>query len=181
PSAAAASPSSASSCLECGPSSLASPFVAEIVDVDAAADVAEEHAVPREARHAAVHHPAVLAVPAAQAVLDLERLALVEGSQAPIEPAPEILGMDAIRPAVAQRLLARAAGEIQPGRAEVVAREVGPHAPLHRRVGESQLVRIAHHRPVRSRRRAGDALSPNTYTRRLPRRARALLHPAQPL
>jgi hypothetical protein len=103
------------------------------VDVDAGAGVADEHAVARMARHAAVEHPAVFAVAPAQPVFDLEGLAQVEGAHAGVEPAGEILRVHAARPAVAERLLGGEAGEFEPGPAQILAGHVRARDPDHRR------------------------------------------------
>src|SRR6267142_1348715 len=76
-----------------------------LVNVDAGADIAEEQSVRRMRRRRTVQHPAVLAVVAAHAVLDLEGLARVEGANAAVEPARQVLGMHDARPALAERLL----------------------------------------------------------------------------
>ena len=72
-----------------------------LVDVDAAADVADRGAVGADARHAVVEHPAVLAVVAAQAQVHRERRLRLEAGGADAEAALEVLGVDEARPAVA--------------------------------------------------------------------------------
>src|SRR6185503_6197369 len=86
-----------------------------------------------EARRAAVEHPAVLAVAPAQAILDLEGLARVEGAHAGVEPAAQVLGVHALRPAVPGSFLGAAARERQPRRTSVRARQIRAHGPEHRR------------------------------------------------
>jgi hypothetical protein len=101
------------------------------VDVDARAGVADEHAFARVQRRRALEHPAVLAVAPPQAVLDLERLALVERLHAGVEPASEVLRVHGARPALAQRLLGRVTGVFQPCATDLFARHVRPRTPRH--------------------------------------------------
>ncbi len=81
-----------------------------LMDVDAAADVADGRAVAAEAGHAVVEHPAVFAVMTAQAQVHRERRLRFEAGRADAEAAVEILGMDGAGPAVALQLVRRAAG-----------------------------------------------------------------------
>src|SRR6185503_2846270 len=113
----------------------------QLLDVGARPGVAEEAvafaavdaAVVPESRRGAVEHPAVLAVAAAQAVLDLERAALVGGGQAGLTPARQVVRVDGPGPAFAQRLLERATGVLEPRRTGEFARQVGSGPPGHRK------------------------------------------------
>ena len=121
-----------------------------LVDVDAAADVADRRAVAAEARHAGVEHPAVAAVVAAQAQVHRERRARVEAGGADAEAAVEVLGMDEARPAVAAQLVDAAAAERRPRGAEPVVDAIERRRP---RSGPARLrssARIPRPPPVES-------------------------------
>jgi len=69
----------------------------------------------------------------------------VEGAGVDRQTAAEVVGMDALRPAVAEFLRHRAAGELQPGPVEPVAELVRTGTPDHHRgvVGEQTKIALA--------------------------------------
>ena len=130
--------------------------VPAVGDVDAGADVALEPAVPAEARDAVVEEPPVLAVVPAQAVLHRELPPRVEGRLVDLQETRAVVGVDDLRPAVADLLLHRPAGEAEPWLVEPVTPLVRARHPDHHRraVGHDAeailaLARRAPHAPQR--------------------------------
>src|SRR5262249_27502360 len=76
-----------------------------ISDVNARADIAVERAVRFEAGHAGVENPPIFSVEAAQTVFHAEFLAGVEGPNIRVQTALEIVGANALDPALARLLL----------------------------------------------------------------------------
>src|SRR6185312_7632042 len=104
-------------------------------DVEARTDVACERAVAVEAGRAVIEHPAVRAVVTTKAILERERLSRVEGFGERRLPRPEILGMDARGPAVAEFVVERTPGEREPRAIDVDVAAVGiGHPERHRRL-----------------------------------------------
>src|SRR5207248_9823864 len=85
-----------------------------ILDLEAHAEIAGERALGCAWR-AALEHPAIGAVVAAHAVLDLVGRARVVGAQTRVEPAREVFRMHDARPAMPVRVLRAVAGEREPG------------------------------------------------------------------
>src|SRR5262249_3502306 len=83
-----------------------------------ASDVPEKRPFRRTARHALVRNPAVFTVVASQAVLHCELSSRVECIRVGCETAPAIVGMNTLCPAVAEFLVERASGEIEPALVE---------------------------------------------------------------
>ncbi len=102
---------------------------APVRDVDGGAHVGHERPVFRVMRHPRVVHPAVLAVEAAQPILQLVRAAAVDRPQVGAQAALEIVGVDPLRPAVLPLGRERAPGEGQPLAIEMGAGAVGPGGP----------------------------------------------------
>ena len=98
-------------------------------DVDGRAHVGHERPVGGVVGHAQVVHPPVLAVEAAQAVLELERAPPVHGAEVAAETALEVVGMDAVRPSVLALGRERLPGEREPVPVEVRPRAVGARRP----------------------------------------------------
>ena len=122
-------------------------------DVNARADVALETALGGVARDALARKPSINSVAVALAVVHLERLAGIEGLCVDVHAAGQVVGMDAFGPAVAEFLLERAAGEVQPGLVEISAEFVHAahpdqhgcgigHAPEARFTFAQRLVRL---------------------------------------
>src|SRR6185295_3595653 len=68
-----------------------------------------------------VQYPPVLTVEPTQAVLQFERLSLVEGIDVRFQAEIKVLGMHAFHPAVSQFLFCRPPGEVQPAFIEIGA------------------------------------------------------------
>ena len=108
-----------------------------LMDVDAAADVADRGAVGADPRHAVVEHPAVLAVVAAHPQVHREWRARFEAGGADAEAAVEVFRVDHARPAVAEKVVQAAAGVGAPRRAEPIVAAVQAGAPdQDRRCGD---------------------------------------------
>ncbi len=119
-----------------------------------------------EERHALVEEPPVLAVGAAQAILDLEGLARRKRLRARGGMPLTVLGMDPFAPPESQLALERPAGEFEPQAVEIDAARIGARKPDHdrREVGhEAEMIggiaasRRAPHRRHARRARAHDA------------------------
>ena len=119
------------------------------MDVDAAADVADRRAVDAEARHAVVEHPAVLAVVAAQAIVERVRRARLEAGRPDAGAAVEVLRMDRARPAVAEQIVDAAPGVGAPRGTEPVVLLVEAGAPDQDRRRFEQANRVLATRPGR--------------------------------
>ena len=109
-------------------------------DVDSRAEIAEELAGGGEIRPPGVEDPAVDPVMAAQPVGGAEFPAVPERLLVDRETLLAVVGMHALRPSLALRLLHGAAGEAQPRPVEPVAELVRAGAPDHHRriVGQQQ-------------------------------------------
>jgi len=101
-------------------------------DVDAGADVAAENAVGAEARDAVVDHPAVLVVVAEQAILHDEFAAGIEAGIVGLEATREVVGMNAVSPAIAEFVFHEPASEGEPSFVEEGAKLVGAGHPDER-------------------------------------------------
>jgi uncharacterized membrane protein YtjA (UPF0391 family) len=104
------------------------------VDLDANAGEADERAVAQP-RRAPVEDPAVLAIAPAQPVFDGERLSRVERAHGGIQPARQVFRMQRAGPAVPERRILGKPGELEPGGAHRLARQVGARGPEHERQG----------------------------------------------
>ena len=113
------------------------PFAVPVVDVEAAPDV---RAVAE--RGAAVEHPPVAAVGAAQAVLQLERLARGDRGRADRRAALGVAGVHAGPPAAAEILAGPRAGELQPGPVDQRAAPVGGIDPDQRGGGVGERLEL---------------------------------------
>jgi len=100
-------------------------------DVDGAADVASEAAVPANARDSVIEHRAVEAVAPSQAILDGERLLRFQRFEVAAHAFLPVVGMDTLEPAVTPLLLQRPSGELEPRAVEVDAAPIGPRHPDH--------------------------------------------------
>src|SRR6185436_14333212 len=98
-------------------------------DVHRRPHVGDEGPVFGIVRHPRVVHPAVLAVEAAQTVLELVGPPSVHRAQVGPEASLEIVGVDSLRPAVVPLRGQRAAGEGQPLPVEIGAGAVGAGGP----------------------------------------------------
>ena len=113
------------------------PFAVPVVDVEAAPHV---RAVAE--RGAAVEHPPVAAVGAAQAVLQLERLARGDRGRADRRAALGVAGVYAGPPAAAEIVPRPRAGELQPGPVDQGAAPVGGIDPDQRGGGVGEGLEI---------------------------------------
>ena len=148
---------------------------ANVADVDAGSDEAEETAGSIVARHTVIEQPAVLAVRAPQPVLELERFAARECFDVSAEAALQVLAMDALGPPDSAFLLQLAAGEGEPGVVEKRAVCVRPrHPQQNRRTIRHRckpLLAFEHERLLAIA--VGDVAHPGAAERASPRRARA--------
>ena len=106
-------------------------FVEALLDAMTVRDVDTRPHVPGEAsggvvaRHARVEDPSIFTVVPAQPILRREPRARVDGRQGGLKAEGQILGMDAVRPSVAE-LVVHPTGQCQPARTEKGAASVEP-------------------------------------------------------
>ena len=125
---------------------------APLVDVHTAADESREAPGVVRERNAAIEDPPIHAVVTAKAVLHFERFAAVEVVEIVRDTPVEIVGVDALCPAVAHLLFERAPREREPGFVEIVALGVEAGAPDHdRRMLDEETVFRGRQRPTHER------------------------------
>ncbi len=112
----------------------------DLVDVGVRADPHRDLAFGVPQRYGPAQMPAVLAVRPAEAMLELERLAGVDGVLPDTDVLGHVLGVDKLCPAPITDLLERQAGELSPLRVEIVHVAVGLS-------GEDFLRRRVQHEP----------------------------------
>ena len=104
-----------------------------IGDVDAGADVADEGARRVEARDAVRRHPAILAIGAARAGIDLEGLLRLERTVLHGGPGLPVVGMQELVPAVGRHVVDLTAEEGDPPLVDEHRLTVGVGGPYHHR------------------------------------------------
>src|SRR5262249_43085591 len=100
-------------------------------DIDDRADVAEASAISCDAGNGRVDHPAVLAVPATQPVLQMDRCPLSIGLNEGLVSRLLVVRMQRVDPAEPETRFGCLARELIPGLAEKRARRVGLSNPNH--------------------------------------------------
>ena len=111
---------------------------APLGDVDGGADVAGEGAAGVDARDAVRRHPAILAVGAARAGIDLEGLPLLEGAEEDIGPDLPVVWVQEIVPAVGRHLVELPPEEGNPLLVDEIGLAEGVRGPHHHRRGIGQ-------------------------------------------
>src|SRR5262245_47616729 len=104
-------------------------------DVSGGADIADEIAIRRMARHALLQNPMIAAVVPAQPVFDLEPLPGIECGLISLVAVLCILRMHALQPASPGFLFQRAPGELEPALVEEFAMLVAVRNPEQHRNG----------------------------------------------
>ena len=107
----------------------------QLGDVGGGADVTDDGAVRPEARQAVIEDPAILAVPALQAIVEGEGPARPHRVAHRGRARLTVFGMHAYGPALAHLVLEPAAGDVEPAIVEVAAPGVGIGHPHHPRRG----------------------------------------------
>jgi len=140
-----------------------------LFDVERGADIAGPGAIGLEARHAGVEDPAVLAVVAAQPVVERVGLPRLEARRENPAAALGVLGVHELEPAVAAQLVLRAPGVRLPGRVEPLEPPIRiGHPDQPRRAGRRDQRATAcfgvggrgRHRPITRSRRPGNRWTP---------------------
>ena len=111
---------------------------APLGDVDGGADVAGEGAAGVDARDAVRRHPAILAIGAARAGIDLEGLPLLQGAEEDGGPDLPVVGVQEIGPAVGRYLVKLPPEEGNPPLVDEIGLAQDVRGPHHhrRRVGQ---------------------------------------------
>ena len=107
-------------------------------DVEARADVSKASAIWGEPWNPVVQDPAVFAVVPPQPVLHRKRRACVECRDIGLQASLQVIGVDALGPAVAHLLLDGPSSEVEPLLVEVIAELICVRAPDQDRGGIGQ-------------------------------------------
>src|SRR5262249_43403625 len=101
----------------------------QIGDIHTSSNVSAKSAVRTEMRNSDIRHVAIFTVVTAEPILHVERLSGVKCSRVGVKTHFVILGVHAVDPTVAEVLLQRSSGKLEPGFIDKCAGLVGSRRP----------------------------------------------------